>query len=315
MADRFGSAALRDTLLERLNTALPAVVAPMFLVSGPDLVAAASASGTVAAFPSLNARSTEELDAWLTRLSAGHAANRAGFAVNLVTHRSNPRFAADLAACARARVPLIITALGSPAPAIATVQGYGGLVFADVNTPALALKAARTGVDGLILVCCGAGGHTGTLSPFAFVDEVRRFFDGPVVVAGGISTGGAIRAVRNLGADLAYLGTRFLAADESLAVADFKDMVVASDFSDILATDAITGALANKLRPSLIRAGVDPDSLVSGRKFDLSKLDQDTKKWRDLWSAGHGVGAVTAREPVAGIVAGLRAQYQAASDR
>jgi len=315
MSTRYGNAEIRKSLLDRLNTGLPAIVAPMFLVSGPDMVSAACSSGMVAAFPSLNARSTGELRAWMRRLQDEQTATSATFAVNLVTHRSNPRFADDLAACVEARAPLIITALGSPAPAVEAVQGYGGLVFADVNSPVLALKAAKAGADGLILVCNGAGGHTGLVSPFAFVDEVRRFFDGPVVVAGGISSGGAIRAVRAMGADLAYLGTRFLAANESLAVEDFKQMVVASDYGDIIATDAITGALANKLRPSLVQAGLDPDTLVSGRKFDLSKLDADTKKWRDLWSAGHGVGAVAAREPVAQIIASLNAQYRAASDR
>lgn len=310
MSDRFGRAELRTNLLSRLNASLPAVVAPMFLVSGPALVAAACASGMVAAFPSLNARTTEDFRDWLGQLKAQQTPSSAAFAVNLVTHRSNPRFAADLQACVEARVPLIITALGSPTPAIEAVHAYGGLVFADVNTPALARKAAAAGADGLILVCCGAGGHTGTLSPFAFVDEVRQFFDGLIVVAGGISTGGAIRAVQALGADLAYLGTRFLAATESQAVDDFKDMVVASDFSDIMATDAITGALANKLRPSLIRAGVDPDTLVSGRKFDLTQLDKNTRQWRDLWSAGHGVGAIQRSEPASDIIADLKEGYQ-----
>jgi len=310
MSDRFGRAELRTNLLSRLNASLPAVVAPMFLVSGPALVAAACASGMVAAFPSLNARTTEDFRDCLGQLKAQQTPSSAAFAVNLVTHRSNPRFAADLQACVEARVPLIITALGSPTPAIEAVHAYGGLVFADVNTPALARKAAAAGADGLILVCCGAGGHTGTLSPFAFVDEVRQFFDGLIVVAGGISTGGAIRAVQALGADLAYLGTRFLAATESQAVDDFKDMVVASDFSDIMATDAITGALANKLRPSLIRAGVDPDTLVSGRKFDLTQLDKNTRQWRDLWSAGHGVGAIQRSEPASDIIADLKEGYQ-----
>ncbi|WP_323037623.1 nitronate monooxygenase [Pararhodobacter sp.] len=313
MQIRYGRADLRGELMDRLNTSLPAVAAPMFLVSGPALVAATCTSGMVAAFPSLNARTTEDFRDWMRQLQDQHTPQSAAFAVNLVTHRSNPRFAADLQACVEARVPLIITALGSPTPAIEAVNAYGGLVFADVNTPALARKAAAAGADGLILVCCGAGGHTGTLSPFAFVDEVRQFFDGPVVVAGGISTGGAIRAVRAMGADLAYLGTRFLAARESLAVEDFKAMVINSDFGDIMATDAITGALANKLRPSLVRAGVDPESLVSGRPFDLTKLDENTRKWRDLWSAGHGVGQVKTSESAEDIVASLMQGYLGAA--
>lgn len=312
MTQTFGSETLRETLVARLGLSLPAIVAPMFLVSGVELVSAACAGGMVGAFPSLNARSTEEFRAWLQLLNA-RAPGGAAYAVNLVTHRSNPRFAADLEACVEARVPLVISALGSPAPAVEAVHGYGGLVFADVNSPALARKAAAAGADGLILVCNGAGGHTGLVSPFAFVDEVRRFFAGPVVVAGGISTGGAIRAVTRIGADLAYLGTRFLAADESLAVEDYKNMVVAANYDDILATDAITGALANKLRPSLVRAGIDPATLVSGRAFDLSQIEGNTKKWRDLWSAGHGVGATTRREPARAIIETLKAEYAQAA--
>lgn len=310
MSNHYGRAELRTDLLQRLNTEIPAVIAPMFLVSGVEMVAAACAGGMVAAFPSLNARTTEEFREWLSQLKDQQTSSSAAFAVNLVTHRSNPRFAADLQACVDARVPLIITALGSPAPAVDAVHAYGGLVFADVNTPALAKKAAAAGADGLILVCCGAGGHTGALSPFAFVDEVREFFDGPVVVAGGISTGKAIRAVYNLDADLGYMGTRFLAATESMAVDDYKEMVIASDFSDIFATDAITGAMANKLRPSLVRAGVDPDTLESGRAFDLSKLENDTRKWRDLWSAGHGVGNVHKLESVQEIISVLKKEYR-----
>lgn len=310
MTERFGSSDLRATLLDRLGATIPAMAAPMFLVSGVALVSAVCDGGMVGAFPSLNARSTDELRDWLAQLNArAGAPGRAAYAVNLVTHRTNPRFSADLEACAEARVPLIITALGSPAPALEAAHGWGALVFADVNSPKLARKAVEAGADGLILVCNGAGGHTGLVSPFAFVDEVRRFFDGPLVVAGGISSGGAIRAVRQIGGDLASLGTRFLAADESLAVDDFKEMVVASSYDDIIATDAITGALANKLRPSLLRAGIDPDTLVSGRPFDLTKIEGNAKRWRDLWSAGHGVGASSRRQPAADIIRELKASY------
>lgn len=284
----------------------------MFIVSGIELVSTACGAGMIGAFPSLNARDAEELRHWLSELDArADDPGRAAYAVNIVTHRTNERLQPDLDACAEARVPLIITALGSPKPAIAAAHQWGGLVFADVNSPALAYKAAEAGADGLILVCNGAGGHTGLVSPFAFVDEVRRFFDGPLVVAGGISTGGAIRATQVMGADLAYLGTRFLAADESRAVDDYKDMVIESSYRDIIATDAITGALANKLRPSLVRAGIDPDTLRSGTDFDLGALESKTKRWRDLWSAGHGVGATVKRQPAAEIIAELRAGYDA----
>ncbi|WP_417600211.1 NAD(P)H-dependent flavin oxidoreductase [Pararhodobacter oceanensis] len=313
MSPRFGSKDLRAELVTRLGAALPAIAAPMFIVSGVELVSAVCAQGMVGAFPSLNARDPEELRGWLAQLNAkAQEPGRAAYGVNLVTHRSNARFAADLEVCAEARVPLIITALGGPKPAIDAVHGWGGLVFADVNSPKFARKAAEAGVDGLILVCNGAGGHTGLVSPFAFVDEVRSFFDGPIVVAGGISSGGAIRATQLIGADLAYLGTRFLAADESNAVEDYKAMVVDSSYDDIIATDAITGALANKLRPSLLRAGIDPDTLQGGGGFDLSALEGKAKRWRDLWSAGHGVGASQHRQSAADIVAELKAGYQAA---
>ena len=316
MTDRFGDAALRDDLPARLGYSLPAVAAPMFLVSGAEMVAAACQSGIIGAYPSLNARTSagfrevlETIDGFL----AGHSA--ASYAVNLVTHRSNPRFAEDMDICAAHRVPLVITALGSPGPAVDPVHAYGGLVFADVNTPKLARKAAAAGADGLILVCCGAGGHTGTMSPFAFVDAVREFFDGPLIVAGGISTGGAIHGVLGMGADLAYMGTRFLAAQESNAVAGFKQMVRDCTFDDILCTDAITGALANKLRPSIVQSGIDPDTLQSGKKFDLSALEGSVSKWKDLWSAGHGIDAVARSETMAEIIAGLSDQFAAAVTR
>ncbi len=316
MTERFGDNALRDALPKRLGYSLPTVVAPMFLVSGPDMVGAACKSGVIAAYPSLNARTSAGFRDVLKTLDgelAGKSAAR--YAVNLVTHRSNPRFADDVQVCVDHRVPLIISALGSPAPAVDAVHGYGGLVFADVNTPKLARKAAAAGADGLILVCCGAGGHTGTMTPFAFVDEVRRFFDGPLVVAGGISTGAGIHGVLAMGADLAYMGTRFLAARESDAVAGFKQMVVDSGYDDILCTDAITGALANKLRPSIVQAGIDPDSLQSGKKFDLSALEGSVSKWKDLWSAGHGIDAVKRSETMSEIIEILTEEFATATAR
>lgn len=310
MTERFGNAGLRHSLPERLGYNLPAVVAPMFLVSGPEMTVAAARNGVIGAYPSLNARSSAGFRDVLQQINGSLAGkSAASYAVNLVTHKSNPRFAEDMQICVEHRVPLVITALGSPAPAVGPVHGYGGLVFADVNTPKLARKAAAAGADGLILLCCGAGGHTGTMSPFAFVDEVRRFFDGPLVVAGSISTGAAIHGVLGMGADLAYMGTRFLAAEESLAVAGFKEMVVASTFDDILCTDAITGALANKLRPSLVQAGIDPDTLTSGKAFDLSGLEGSVRKWKDLWSAGHGIDTVTKAETVSEIIATLSDQF------
>lgn len=316
MTERFGDAALRDDLPARLGYTLPTVVAPMFLVSSPEMIAAACKCGVIAAYPSLNARTSAGFRQVLETLDADlKGTNTSGYAVNLVTHRTNPRFAEDMAICAAHRVPLVITALGSPAPAVDPVHAYGGLVFADVNTPQLARKAAVAGADGLILVCSGAGGHTGTMTPFAFVDEVRRFFDGPVIIAGGISTGAGIHGAISMGADLAYMGTRFLAAHESDAVTGFKQMVVDCGYDDILCTDAITGALANKLSPSIAQAGIDPDTLQSGKIFDLAALEGSVSKWKDLWSAGHGIGAVTGSEPIADIIATLMSEFAAATER
>ncbi|MDH7796319.1 MULTISPECIES: nitronate monooxygenase [unclassified Beijerinckia] len=279
---------------------LPLIVAPMFLVSGVDLVAAACRNGTIGALPSLNARSPEILDAWLkdltTRLEDDRQSGNAPapWAVNLVVHSTNKRLAPDLHLCVKYRAPLIITALGGPRAVVDTVHSYGGLVFADVNTPAYARKAADTGVDGLVLVCSGAGGHTGPMTAPAFVASVRSFFDGIIVVAGGLTSGQHLRAVQAMGADLGYMGTNFIATEESLAQPGYKQMVVDSQFSDIICTNAITGAYANKLRPSLVAAGLDPDNLKPRGKFEMASAGEDQKAWRDLWSAGHSVEQVKA---------------------
>jgi nitronate monooxygenase len=298
--------------------ALPLIVAPMFLVSGIDLVAAACRSGAIGAFPSVNARTPDILDQWLqdltTRLreakGAGHTP--APWAVNLVVHSTNKRLAPDLELCVKYRAPLIITALGGPRAVIDTVHAYGGLVFADVNSPAFARKAADAGVDGLVLVCSGAGGHTGQMTAPAFVASVRSFFDGIIVVAGGLTSGGHLRAAQAMGADLGYMGTSFIATEESLAQVPYKQMVVDSGFRDIICTNAITGAFANKLRPSLVAAGLDPDNLKPRGKFDLTTADDDVKAWRDLWSAGHGVGQVVAIRKTAQAIADIARDYDRA---
>lgn len=301
--------------LDRLD--LPLIVAPMFLVSSVDMVVAACRNGAIGALPAANARTPADLDLWLAALTRSLAEPRrdgrasAPWALNVVVHRTNRNLPALLDLCVAYRAPLVITALGSPRVAVDPVHSYGGLVFADVNSPDLARKAVDAGVDGLVLIASGAGGHTGTMAAPAFVAAVRRFWAGPLVVAGGLSRGEHLRAAQAMGADLAYMGTRFIAATESAAVSDYKRMVVESHFADIVATAAITGALANKLRPSLVRAGLDPDDLKP-RRFDLSNQDEDIKAWKDLWSAGHGVGEVTAIEPVAAIIERLRIEYRAA---
>lgn len=305
---------LPPTLLERL--ALPVIAAPMFLVSSVDLVAAACRAGVIGALPAANARTSEAFDQWLAelteKLDVPGATPVAPWAVNLVMHRSNKRFGADAALCVKYKAPIIITALGSPKNIVPAVHDYGGLVFADVNTPEYAAKAAQAGVDGLVLVCAGAGGHTGQMAAPAFVATVREFFDGIIVVAGAMSTGAAVRSAQILGADLVHMGSRFIATSESMAVQDYKQMMVDSSFKDIIATSAITGALANKLRPSLVRAGLDPDNLKPRGGMDLSNAEEDIKAWKDLWSAGHGVGQIKAIEPTRVVVDRLKAEYAAA---
>lgn len=294
---------------------LPLIAAPMFLVSGPDIVLAACAAGICGAFPAPNARSIEALEQWLLRVTSGRAALAAGvapvgpWALNLVTHSTYDRLGAELDLVDRFQPPLVITALGSPAPVVARVHAYGGLVIADVNSVALARKAAAAGVDGLALVCAGAGGHTGRISAFAFVPAVRRFFDGIVIVGGAIGTGGAIRAAELLGADLVYAGTPFIAASESLASDAYRDMVVRASLEDLVLSRALTGADAYYLRESIVAAGLDPDSLVGKERVNWTNSQGQIKAWKDVWSAGQGVESVRAIEPVAAIVRRLEAEY------
>ena len=292
---------------------LPVVAAPMFLVSGPDLVIAAARAGIVGSFPTPNCRTAQELDAWMTRIVAETEGTPGLWAANLVTHSSNPRLADDLALVAKHRPPLVITALGSPAPAIAAVHDYGGLVLADVTTAALGRKAAAAGADGLVAVASGAGGHTGSLSPFAFVSVLRSFFDGIVCIGGGIADGGAVAGSVAAGADLVYIGTRFLAAHESLASDAYKAMVIAAGAEDLVVSPAITGTAASWLKPSLIAAGYDVGNL--GTSPDRDYGGDPATKWRDLWAAGQGLHAVNAIEPVAAIVDELERGFNTACAR
>jgi nitronate monooxygenase len=294
---------------------LPVIAAPMFLVSGPDLVLAACRAGIGGAFPAPNARTIEGLETWLQRVSVEHAAMEQGggvvgpWALNLVTHSTYDRLGAELDLVDRYRPPLVITALGSPAPVVERVHAYGGVVIADVNSVALARKAAAVGVDGLALVCAGAGGHTGKIAAFAFVPAVRQFFDGLLIVGGAIGTGGAVRAAELLGADLVYAGTPFIAAAESMASDRYREMVVRASLEDLVLTKALTGADAYYLRESIVAAGLDPDSLVGKTKVDWTNSQGQLKAWKDVWSAGQGVECVRAVEPVAGIVARLATEY------
>ena len=295
----------------RRNLRIPAIAAPMFLVSGPQMVVAACKAGIVGSFPTPNARTGEALECWLTEIEAGLAdcTAPACYAANLVVHRSNPRLAQDLAAVVRHRVPVVITALGSPREVVDAVHSYGGVVLADVNSVGFARKAAASGVDGLVLVAAGAGGHTGRISGFAFVEEVRRFWSGPIVLGGAIASGRAVRAAEVLGADFAYLGTSLLACTESLASAAYKDMVVKAGAEDIIASRAITGVTANWLRASLVNAGYDPAAMPEDKKPNFADAHNETKAWKHVWSAGHGVGAVTEITPLASVVERLAREY------
>jgi nitronate monooxygenase len=303
---------------------VPVVAAPMFLISGPDLVLAACRAGIVGAFPTPNARPIEVLDDWMKRITDGLARARdeqpahtiGPWCANLVTHSSNTRLAEDLALIARYQPPIVVTALGSPRPVIDVVHGYGGTVVADVINLTLARKAVAAGADGLACVSAGAGGHTGFLSPFAFVSAVREFFDGLVVVGGGISDGWGVAGAIASGADLVYMGTRFIPTVESMADPAYKQMLVDCTVEDLIVSAGLTGTPASWLKPSLKANGLDPEQLPSAsvRSYDSNQAI-GAKKWRDVWAAGQGVGAVKAVEPVAAVVDRLADEYAAAQLR
>lgn len=303
---------------------LPVIASPMFLTSGPELVIACCNAGVIGTFPALNQRTSEGFDEWLGTIRNGIAPGAAPFGVNLIVHKTNPRVAADLALCVKHRVPVIITSLGAATDVVDTVHGYGGVVFHDVTTAKHARKAAEAGVDGLILVTAGAGGHAGTTNPFALMAEVREFFKGTIILAGCISTGGDVAAAQMLGADFAYMGTRFIATTESMASAANKQMIVEAAAADILYTPAISSIAANFLRPSIVAAGLDPDKLAPPTGIDLSHITEPYKKenlgehqkaWRDIWSAGQGVAAIHDIPGAAQLIARLREEYQSSIDQ
>lgn len=291
---------------------VPVVASPQFLVSGPDYVVEACRAGVVGTFPALNQRTTEGYDAWLAQIGERLAAipSAAPFGINLIVHKSNARLKDDLAATVRHKVPLVITSLGIVPEVIAAVQSYGGLVFHDVTNMRHAVKAIEGGVDGLIAVCAGAGGHAGRLSPFALLPELRAVYAGPLLMGGAISTGRHIAAALMLGADMAYMGTRFIAVRESMAVQAHKDMVVQAKAADIVYTPAISGVHANFLRASIAAAGLDPDNLPEAAGTHVG--DHDKRPWKNIWSAGQGVGAIEDVPAIADLVARLGAEYRAA---
>jgi len=293
-----------DTL--RRNLKLPVISAPMFLVSGPELVVAACRSGIIGTFPALNQRSTAGYAEWLDQLAAELGPEDAAYGVNLIVHKTNPRLEADLAETVRHKVPLVITSLGARREVIDAVHGYGGVVFHDVTTLQHARKAAEQGVDGLILVCAGAGGHAGTRNPFALMQEVRDFFTGTIILAGCLSTGRDVASALMMGADFAYMGTRFIATQESRAAEEYRRMVVASQSADIVYTASVSGIPANFLAQSLVSCGLDPANLPEKKGIDVgSELDGEAKAWKDIWSAGQGAAGVKDVPPVAELVARL----------
>ncbi|WP_312815664.1 nitronate monooxygenase [Brevundimonas sp.] len=293
---------------------LPVISAPMFLVSGPELVIAACKSGIGGAFPTPNCRTVADLDAWMGQITDALTPGDGPWVANLITHSTNARLEEDLRLVAQYKPPIVITALGSPKPVMETVKGYGGLVFADVVNMALAKKAADAGVDGLACISAGAGGHTGHLSPFAFVSAVREFFDGWLTIGGGIADGAGMAGAIAAGADMVYMGTRFLAAAESRAQDTYKQMIVDSGPDDLIVSSAITGTPASWLKPSLRAAGMDPDALGGPITRDYSG-DAAHKRWRDIWAAGQGLQKINAVEPTAAVVDRLEAEYRAAAAR
>ncbi len=303
---------------------IPVIGAPMFIVSGPELVIAQCKAGIVGAFPALNARPPEKLDEWLTQIRDELDAHRdrnpehpvAPYAVNQICHQSNDRLEHDMAVCVRHRVPIIITSLRPPAEVVDAVHGYGGVVFHDVINIRHARKAIEQRVDGIITVCAGAGGHAGTTSPFALVKEVRRIFDGTIILSGAMSCGGDVLAARAIGADLAYLGTRFIATREANAPDAYKQMIVDSAAADIVYTDLFSGVHGSYLRDSIVKAGFDPDQLsdANQRKMDFGTSGESkVKAWRDIWSAGQGVGTIDDIPGVGELVDRLEAEYKNAA--
>jgi nitronate monooxygenase len=304
---------------------LPVVGAPMFIVSTPALVLAQCKAGIVGSFPALNARPSAQLDDWLSEItetlaSLGRAhpgAKIAPFAVNQIVHASNERLEQDVALCVKHRVPIIITSLRPPAEVVSAVHGYGGIVFHDVINRRHAEKAAQQGVDGIIAVCAGAGGHAGLLSPFALVKQVREVYAGAIILAGAMSTGADVLAAQAMGADLAYLGTRFIATSESSAAPAYKQMVVDSGPEDIVYTSLFSGVSANFMRDSVKLTGLDPDRLPAAdkTKMNFAEGSHEFKAWRDIWSAGHSVSGVREVLPVSELVERMAAEYQAARAR
>ncbi|MBY5318439.1 nitronate monooxygenase [Rhizobium leguminosarum] len=315
--------ALPPILKDRLR--LPVIGSPLFIISHPALTLAQCKAGIVGAFPALNARPESQLDEWLAEITeelarhdAAHPEQPAApFAVNQIVHMSNKRLEHDLTLCVKYKVPIVISSLGAVPEVNAAVHSYGGIVLHDIINNRHAHSAIRKGADGLIAVAAGAGGHAGTLSPFALVQEIREWFDGPLLLAGAIATGGAILAAEAMGADMAYIGSPFIATEEARAADAYKQAIVEGAASDIVYSNYFTGVHGNYLKPSIVAAGMDPDNLPLA---DVSKMDFEqavggAKAWKDIWGSGQGISAIKAVEPVTNLVDRLEAEYRAARTR
>ena len=298
----------------RARLRLPIFAGPMFIASTADLVIAQCKAGIIGAMPALNPRTSEALDADISRIKAALGPDDAPYAINLVGHRSNDRLAADLAIVVRHRVPIVVLALAADGEIVKAVHDYGGVVFNDVVTNRQALKCADLGVDGIIAVSAGAGGHTGRLSPFALMSEIREWWTGPLALSGCIATGSGVLAAEAMGADFAYIGSAFLASDEANTSADFKQMIVDSASGDIVVTNSFTGVDASFLKPSILANGLDPANLVrpAGAEINIKDGGSNAKAWRDIWSAGQGVGAIKRSGPAAAYIDQLFNEYEAA---
>jgi nitronate monooxygenase len=300
----------------RGRLSIPVIASPLFIISNPDLVIAQCKAGVVGSFPSLNARPLPQFEEWLQRLTAELGPNDAPYAVNLIVHKSNDRLMDDLALCVKYKVPIIITSLGAREDVNTAIHSYGGIVLHDVINDRFARKAIEKGADGLIPVAAGAGGHAGTLSPFAMIQEIRQWFDGPVALSGSIATGDAVLAAQAMGADLGYIGSAFIATKEARADERYKQMIVDSNADDIVYSSLFTGVHGNYLAPSVRAAGMDPAALAQG---DVSTMnfgsDAAPKAWKEIWGCGQGIGAVKEILPAGELVARLCREYAAAKSR
>jgi nitronate monooxygenase len=305
------------------NLPLPIIGSPLFIISNPKLVIEQCKAGVVGSMPALNARPAELLDEWLAEITETLAAyNRANpdrpaapFAINQIVHKSNERLEHDMQVCAKYKVPIIITSLGAREDVNAAVHAWGGIVLHDIINNKFARKAIEKGADGLIAVAAGAGGHAGVKSPFALIQEIREWFDGPVALSGAIATGDAVLAAQAMGADFAYIGSAFIATDEARASDDYKQMIVASNSDDIVYSNLFTGVHGNYLRGSVIAAGLDPDKLPESDPSAMNFGGSAAKAWKDIWGSGQGIGAVNAVLPAAELVARLKREYRAARER